>query len=85
MRMNWTGRRIKTPCDAGFVCPYWGHDEDGMGLCKCPDITERGGVEGKKGRFNLYQYIGNLEMCPIVFDDSPIDKWLKSMDKEVKE
>lgn len=78
-------KRMRTPCDAGFDCPYWGHDEDGMWLCKCPDVTERGSIEGKKGRYNLYPYIGNLEMCPIVIDDSPIDNWLKSLDKEGNE
>ena len=79
-------RKIQNvPCAVGFVCPYWGYDEDGMGLCKCPDITERGGVEGKKGRYNLYQYVGNLEMCPLVNVGTPIEKWLKSMDKKEEE
>jgi hypothetical protein len=67
------------PCDVGFDCPYWGHDEDGMGLCKCPEVRE------KEGRCYVYPYIGNLEICPIVFEDSPLDKWLKSLEKDEKE
>ena len=79
-------KRMRTPCDAGFVCPYWGYEEDsGAGLCKCPEVTERGGIEGEKGRFNLYPYIGNLDMCPLVNVDTPIEKWLKSLDKDVDE
>ena len=71
---------MKTPCDTGFVCPCWGYEEDsGMGLCKCPDVTE------KEGRYNVYPYVLNLEMCPLVNVDTPIEKWLKSLDKEVKE
>ncbi len=66
------------PCDTGLDCPYWSHDEDGMGVCKCPEVRE------KEGRYWVYPYIGNLEICPIVFEDSPLDKWLKSLDKEVK-
>lgn len=68
---------MKTPCNLGFVCPYWGHDEDGMGLCKCPDIAE------KEGRHWVYSYLVNLEICPLVNADTPIEKWLKSLDKEV--
>lgn len=77
---------MKAPCNLGFVCPCWGYEEDsGMGLCKCPDVTERGGIEGKKGRYNLYPYILNLEECPLVNVDTPIEDWLKSLEKEVKE
>ena len=78
-------KRMRTPCDAGFVCPYWDHDEDGIGLCTAPEVTERGGIEGKKGRYNLYPYIGCLGICPLVNVDTPIEKWLKSLDKDVKE
>ena len=77
-------KRMRTPCDAGFNCPYWDFSEDGESLCTAPEVTERGGIEGKKGRYNLYPYIGNLEICPIVIDYSPIDEWLKSLDKEDK-
>lgn len=70
---------MRTPCDAGFVCPHWGYEDDsGMGLCKCPDVTE------KAGKHNVYPYIMNLEECPLVNVDTPIEKWLKSLDKDVK-
>lgn len=72
-------KRMGVPCDVGFDCPYWGHDENGIGLCKSPEGEER------EGRYRVYPYIGNLEMCPIVIDDSPLDKWLKSLEKDVKE
>ena len=67
---------LEVPCEVGFVCPYWGHDEDGQGICKCPDIAE------KKGRRWYYTYLSNLEMCPLVNVDTPIDKWLKSLEQE---
>lgn len=76
---------MKTPCNTGFVCPCWGHDEEGIGLCTAPEVTERGGIEGKKGRYNLYPYIGSLEECPLVNVDTPIEKWLKSLDKGAEE
>lgn len=78
-------KRMITPCDVGFCCPYWDHDEDGLGLCTAPEVAERGGIEGKKGRFNLYPYIGSLDECPLVNVDTPIEKWLKSLEKDVKE
>lgn len=71
---------MKAPCNLGFVCPCWGYEEDsGMGLCKCPDIAE------KEGRHWVYPYLVNLEICPLVNVDTPIEEWLKSLDKEVKE
>lgn len=76
---------MKTPCTTGFNCPYWSHDEDGMDLCTAPEVTERGGIEGKKGRYNLYPYVVSLDICPIVVDYSPIDEWLKSLKKDVNE
>jgi len=72
-------KRMRTPCDAGFNCPYWGHDEEGIGLCTAPEVTE------KEGRHYVYPCIGNLEMCPLVNVDTPIDEWLKSLDKEEEE
>ena len=77
-------KRMRTPCDAGFVCPYWDFSEDGESLCTAPEVTERGGIEGKKGRYNLYPLVLTLEMCPLVNVDTPIEKWLKSLDKEEK-
>ena len=78
-------RRMRTPCDAGFVCPYWDFGEDGESLCTAPEVTERGGIEGKKGRYNLYPLVLTLDMCPLVNVDTPIEKWLKSLDKDVIE
>ena len=78
-------KRMKTPCEAGFVCPYWDFDEEGDDLCTAPEVAERKGIEGKKGRYNVYPYVLTLEECPLVNVDTPIEKWLKSMDKEVKE
>lgn len=66
---------MKTPCNTGFNCPYWGHDEDGMGLCTAPEVTE------KEGRHYVYPLIMNLDICPLMIDYSPMDKWLKSLDK----
>ena len=67
---------MKTPCNTGFVCPYWDFDEDGMGLCTAPEVTE------KEGRHYVYPYILNLEECPLVNVDTPIENWLKSLNKE---
>lgn len=72
---------MKMPCNTGFNCPYWGHDEEGLGLCTAPEVTERGGIEGKKGRYNLYPYVMSLDICPLVNVDTPIEEWLKSLDK----
>lgn len=72
-------RRMRTPCDAGFNCPYWGCDEDGTELCTAPEVAE------KDGRYWVYPCIGNLKICPLVDVDTPLDEWLKSLDKEVNE
>ena len=76
---------MKKPCNVGFVCPYWEFSEDGEELCTAPEVTERGGIEGKKGRYNLYPLVMTLEMCPLVNVDTPINDWLKSLDKGVNE
>ena len=50
-----------------------------MGLCTAPEVTE------KEGRYYVYPLIMTLEICPLVIDYSPMDEWLKSLDKGVNE
>lgn len=70
---------MKTPCNVGFVCPYWDFSEDGEELCTAPEVTE------KEGRHYVYPLVLTLDECPLMNVDTPIEKWLKSLDKEVNE
>lgn len=66
-------------CRIGLDCPYYKHageEDGGLPLCTHPDFKT------KRGQYNTYPYLMNVDECPILLQDSKLERWLDTLKEE---